>query len=102
MVSATATGVARWEYRGRYHDGVDSSWVSEASHRTASLNCGLARFTRCGSCTIRAASGAAPLPETRGARRHPAQMRFPIGTKVIKPVEVGKGRGRQPGQVYYV
>ena len=35
----SATGVARWEYRGRYLDGVASDWVSRRSPWTASLRC---------------------------------------------------------------
>ena len=105
MVSAT--GVARWEYRDRYLDGVASGWVSEAEALGSfPLRCSWTRLTRCGTCAIRAASGAAPQPETRGARRHPALSRkkalrrFPIGTKVIKPVKSGKGRAGRSGQVY--
>ena len=50
--------------------GTSMGWRRTGSRRrnhwTASLHCSWTRFTRCGTCTIRAASGVAPQPETRG------------------------------------
>ena len=68
------------------------SWMR--SHWTASLRCSWMRFTRCGTCTIQAASRAAPQPETRG--RGDAPRRVERGAEKVpdrhESHQAGRGR----------
>ena len=57
---------ARWEYRGRYLDGVASDWVSETEVLDSFTPCSWTRFQRCGIYTTRAVTEVAPQARTRG------------------------------------
>ena len=100
----SATGVARWEYRGRYLDGVASEWISEAGSLDSFTPLPLDTLHVLWNLYDPSSERGSPAARDEGASTRPALSRkedlrrFPIGTKVIKPVEGGKGRAGRPGR----
>ena len=96
-------GTVRWEYRGRYLDGVSSDWVKE----TEALDC----FTPLQLDTFHALwnlnppSGEQTQPTARQKKRalssrREALAQFQIGTKVTRSYAVGDRQVSRVGQVY--
>ena len=102
----SSAGVARWEHRRRYMDGVASDWVSETealdSFTPLQLDTYHALWNSYGP---RSEQSRPPGPDEEvkirpALSRKEALRRFPIGTKVAKPLGDGKGRSGRPRQVY--
>ena len=102
----SATGVVRWEYRGRYLDGVASDWVSETESLDSFTPLQLDTFHALWNLYDPSSERSRPLAPDGGAKKRPALSRsealrrFPIGTRVEKPLGDGGGGAARPGQVY--
>ena len=96
----SATGVARWEYRGRYLDGVASDWVSEAESLDSFTPLQLDTFHALWNLYDPSNERSRPPTPDKGAKRRPALTksealrRFPIGTRAARRRQGGHGPAR--------
>ena len=100
----SATGVARWEYRGRYLDGVASDWVSETESLDSFTPLQLGTFHALWNLYVPSSERSHPTAPDEPAKKRPALSRkealsrFPIGTKIVKPVGDDRGCAGRPGR----
>ena len=93
----SATCVARWEYRSGYLGGVASDWVSETDSLDSFTQLQLKTFHSLWNIYVPSSERSHPAAADEPAKKPPALSkkealsRFPIGTKIVKPV--GDGRG---------
>ena len=103
MVSAS--GVARWEYRGKHLDGVSSDWVAESEALDSFTPLQLDTFHALWSLnppSSKQTSTPSPVEQKKHAplSRSEALIRFPIGTRAIRPCMVNNKTTNRVGQVY--
>ena len=102
----SAKGVARWEYRGRYLDGVASNSVSETESLDSFTPLQLDTFHALWNLYVPSSERSHPAAPDEPANKRPALSRkealsrFPIGTKIVKPVGDGRGYAGRPGKVH--
>ena len=100
----SATGVARWEYRGRYLDGVASEWVLEAESLDSFTPLRLDTFHALWNLYDPSSERSRPVARDDGARRRPALSRkealrrFPIGTRSSTRSRAERGSRGGPGR----
>ena len=101
MVSES--GTARWEYRGRYLDGVSSDWVTEAESLDSFTPLQLDNFHALWNLhppdVEQTQATARPQKRTPLSRREALTL-FPIGTTATRSHAVGDRQVDRIGQVY--
>ena len=83
----SATGVSKWEYRGKYHDGKPSQWMAETEILSSFNRLQLDVFYALWNLYNPHQSQIQPTPSRKRAQplpREDALRLFPIGTTVAK------------------
>ena len=100
-----ASGVAHWEYRGKYRDGVSSDWVVESEALDNFTPLQLDTFhawwkLNPPSCKQTSTPSPVRLRKRAALSRSEALVSLPIGTRVIRPCMVNNETTNRVGQVY--
>ena len=93
----SATGVSKWEYRGKYHDGKSSQWMAETEILSSFSRLQLDVFHALWNLYNPHQSQIQLTPSRKRAQplpREDALKPFPIGTTVAKESDSGIIRGQ--------